>query len=185
MANSLASNGHGSRTLEVRYHNWSMNMDVIDLATSQQLYTLHGGSLGGTFTCVNNANVVIGTGQTSLMRSNVTVSMTGAAGGIAGTFQTHTGKLLGGSPKFNSPAFGGQQMTWKNKAMSSKIIYTLLDENGIALARFESAGMKFKKVGKLEIVDAVTDQAQVDEIVVTVLTLLYRKLTEMNSTVVV
>jgi hypothetical protein len=184
MTKSLSTN-HGSRTLEVRYHDWKMNMTVNDLSTSQQLYSLAGPCLGGTITCVNSVNVPVGTGRTCLGRSSVTINMTGAAGGTPGTFETHTGKLIGGSPKFNSPAFGGQFMTWQNKARSTKIIYTLLDQNGLALARFESAGMKWKKVGKLEIVDAVTDEAQVDEIVVTVLTLLYRKLTENNYAAIV
>lgn len=160
-------------------------MAVTDLSTGQQLYSLSGGSLGSTLTATNSANVVVGTGRTSCMTTSVTVTMTGAAGGAAGSFETHTGKLLGGSPKFNSPAFGGQLMTWKNKALSTKINYTLMGEDGLALAKFESAGMKFKKVGKLEIIDAVQDQAQIDEIVVTVLTLLYRKLVEMNTVALV
>jgi hypothetical protein len=184
MTDSL-SKGHGSRTLEVRYHNWNMNFDVTDLSSGQHLYTLNGGDLGGTFRCVNNNNILIGTGKTSCMTSSVTINMTGAAGGPTGSFSTHTGKMFGGSPKFNSPAFGGQQMAWKNKAMSTKIIYTLLDQSGMALARFESAGMKWKKIAKLEIVDQIQDQAQIDEIVLTVLTLVYRKLVANNTAAIV
>jgi hypothetical protein len=164
-----------------------MDMEVTDLSTSTKLYSLSGGCMGGNLTCIDASNTVVGVGRTSCMRTGVNVSMTGAASGVPQySFDTNTGKMLGmGSPKYVSPAFGGQQMTWKNKAMSTKINYTLVGADGMALARFESAGMKWKKVGRLEIVDAVQDQAQVDEIVVTVLTLLYRKLVEMNNTVVV
>lgn len=111
--------------------------------------------------------------------------MAGLNGAAAGSFKTHTGKMFGGSPKFDSQAFGGQRMTWKNKAMSSKIVYTLIDERGLALAHFESAGMSWKRMGTLQIVNQVTEEKQVDEIVVTVLTLLYRKLTEMNLAAIV
>lgn len=178
--------GHGSRTFEVHYSSWNIDMRVVDPSTSQQLYTLSGNGLGKTLTAINAAGVVVGTGRTSSMSSSVTINLTGAnnGGGGGATFETHTGKFWGGNPSYESPAFGGQKMTWKNKMMSTKISYTLIGEDGLALARFESAGMKWKRVGALEIVDAVQGQEKVDEIVVTVLTLLYRKLVAMNTTVV-
>ena len=72
--------GHGSRAYEIRYHNWNMNMDVTDLSTGQPVYSLDGGCLGGTLTCVNNAGIVVGTGRTSLMKSNITVNMNAPGG---------------------------------------------------------------------------------------------------------
>lgn len=79
-------------------------------------------------------------------------------------------------------------MTMKNKAMSTKINYTLIDEEtGMALAKFESAGMKWgKKVGRLEIAEETSlTGGQLDEVVVVMLTLMYRKLVAGNMAAVV
>lgn len=106
-----------------------------------------------------------------------------------GTFTTKTSKAMGmGSPQYTSPAFGGKRMTMKNKAMSTKINYTLIDEEtGMALAKFESAGMKWgKKVGRLEIAEETSlTGGQLDEVVVVMLTLMYRKLVAGNMAAVV
>lgn len=83
-------------------------------------------------------------------------------------------KIMVGSPRYTSPAFGGQVMTWKNKAMSNKILYTLIDEQGLGLAKFESSPKT--RIGKLELADTVTTEDQLSEIAVTLLTLLERKL---------
>ena len=92
------------------------------------------------------------------------------------TFEITNDKILElGSPRYTSPAFDGQRMEWKNKARSKNINYTLIDGQGLALARFESDAKT--KIGRLEIVDAVTEDAKTNEIVVTLLTLLVRKLT--------
>lgn len=181
-SNTTAALGSGTRTLEVHYKTWDVRIQVIDPSTQQQLYSLSGDGLGTHIQALNAHGQVVGNGRTSHNHSSVTVDMTGTGN----PFSTHTGKSFGrGSPAYVSPAFKGQKMTWKNKAMSSKINYTLVDASGLALARFESAGMSLKRVGKLEIMESVTEQAQVDEIVVTVLTLMYRKLVAMNFAAIV
>ena len=66
-------------------------------------------------------------------------------------------------------------MEWNNKAKSRNIIYILIDGQGLALARFENDPKT--KNGRLEIINAVTEDVQINEIVVTLLTLFVRKLT--------
>jgi hypothetical protein len=171
-----------TRTLEVRYTSWDVKIEVLN--ANQTLYRLSGSCLGTELTALNGAGQLIGHGKSSHCRTGVTISL---AGNHGATFTTDTGKSFGrGNPAYVSPAFGGQKMTWKNKAMSTKIIYTLLDERGLALARFESAGMKWKKPGKLEVMEELlADQAKMDEIVVTVMTLMYRKLVQNNTAAIV
>jgi hypothetical protein len=178
-------NSSNTRTLEVRYTSWDVKIEVIDNTMGgQTLYRLSGSSLGTELTALNGSGQLIGMGKSSHWKTGVSISL---AGNNGATFETSTGKSFGrGSPSYVSPAFGGQKMTWKNKAMSTKIIYTLLDERGMALARLESAGMKWTKPGKLEIMeDLMMDEAKRDEIVVTVLTLMYRKLVQNNTAAIV
>lgn len=87
--------------------------------------------------------------------------------------------VLGGSPKYTSPAFGGQELTWKNKAMSRKIIYTLIDGSGTAIANFESNPSN--QVGKLELTEAIFGEEKLNEVVVTLMALLVRKLKNIQA----
>ena len=94
--------------------------------------------------------------------------------GLDRAFEIHNSRsVLGGSPKYKSPAFGGNEMVWKNKAMSSKIIYDLIGSDGVALAKFQSDPRS--KIGKLEIGE-ITGEERINEVVVTLLTLLHRKM---------
>lgn len=178
-----------TRTLQVPYSEWGLTMEVIDPTVGgQTLYRLSGCNLGTELTALDSKGQLVGVGKSSHCRTSVRISLPAGPHGHGGsTFETSTGKMFGrGSPSYTSPAFGGQRMTWKNKAMSTKILYTLLDESGAALARFESAGMRWGKPGKLEIMEELMlDDAKRDEIVVTVLTLLYRKLVQNNTAVLV
>jgi hypothetical protein len=182
---------HNSVVYEVHYKTWNIAMRVVDPNTQQEIYTLtSGGALGNDTQIVNSRNQVVGNGRASHWKTGIKMEMreTDGHSTIPGTFETKTGKALGfGSPSFVSPAFGGQKMTWKNKAMSTKIHYTLIDERGVALAQFQSAGMKWKTVGHLEIMtgDVPMGDAQIAEIVSTVLTLTYRKLVANNMAAIV
>lgn len=96
------------------------------------------------------------------------------------TFELHNSAgVLGGSPKYTSPAFAGQEVTWKNKGMSRKIIYTLIDGNGVAIANFESDPRN--KIGKLEITGEISGEERLNEVVVTLLALLVRKLKNIQA----
>ena len=81
--------------------------------------------------------------------------------------------VMGGSPKYHSPSFDGTDVTWRNKAMSTKIVYDLLDGRGTTYAKFQSNPKT--KIGTLELGD-VTDEDCINEIVVTLVSLLARKL---------
>lgn len=90
-------------------------------------------------------------------------------------FEIHnTMGVFGGSPRYTSPAFDGEEVTWKNTAMSSKIIYTLIDGKGRSIARFDSN--RKTQIGKLELMDEVSGEEKLNEIAVTLLTLLHRKM---------
>lgn len=178
---------HETLTYEIHYKTWNIAMRIVDAQTKQQLYTLtSGGAIGQDTQVTDSANRVIATGYASHWKTGVKMQMHETGGHtIPGSFETHTDKMLGfGSPSFVSPAFGGQKMTWKNKALSTKIHYTLIDERGIALAQFQSAGMKWKTVGTLQIMvgeaGGMIGEPQIAEIVSTVLTLMYRKLVANN-----
>lgn len=96
------------------------------------------------------------------------------------SFEMHNSAgVLGGSPKFTSPAFEGQEVTWKNKGMSRRIIYTLIDGRGVAVANFESDPKS--RIGRLEISGEVVSEEMMNEIVVTLLTLLVRKLKNIQA----
>ena len=84
-----------------------------------------------------------------------------------------------GSPEYTSPSFGGQNMTWRGKAMSKNVHYDLTDESGKVYVKFESDHKT--KVGKLEIMEAYIGEECLNEIAGTLLTLLVRKLRNMND----
>ena len=177
-----------TRTYEVRYKTWNVAMSVVDPTTPDQpLYTLtSNGALGNSTEIRDSTGSIVAQGYASSWKTGVKMTML-SSDKTTSTFETKTTKSMGmGSPQYHSPAFGGQQMTLKNKAMSTKYNYTMIDEQSNAVAKFESAGMKWKTVGKLEVMsDMVTSQQQMDEIVATMLTLTYRKMVQANTAAVV
>lgn len=170
-------NSHQNRMLDVQYHTWREYITVIDPSTQQVVYKLQGSH--GRFDIFDAEGQLIGATKTSSLSSKIEVEMPGQA-----AFQVKNDKLLGmvGSPRYDSPAFGGQTMTWKNTAMSKNIIYTLIEGKGMALARFES-NWKLQ-TGKLEIVDPSLDSTKMNEVMVLLLTLLRRKLKQIQDATV-
>ena len=163
----------GSQTLDVHYRHWGSHVVVTDSA-GQELFVSQARSCTSTRLEILNRNKqLIGTSKCNDFTSKITIQMdTGA--GLDRAFEIHNSRsVLGGSPKYKSPAFDGNEMVWKNKAMSSKIIYDLIGSDGVALAKFQSDPRS--EIGKLQIGE-ITGEERIDEVVVTLLTLLHRKM---------
>ena len=160
--------------MDVHYSNWKQSVVITSSDTSQQLYTMKADD-HRNHTITNAGNQTIGSTCIHQWRARIDVR-TLSSNGAEHTFEITNDKIFElGSPRYTSLAFDGQKMEWNNKARSKNIIYTLIDGQGLALARFESNPKT--KIGRLEIIDAITEEAQTNEIVVTLLTLLVRKLT--------
>ena len=170
-----------NRVMDVHYSNWKTSIVVTASDPEQPLYTIKA-SNAREHTITNDSNETIGTAYVHQWRARLDMK-TLSSNGVENAFQIQNDGFLGGSPYYTSPAFDGQKMTWNNKARSSKIIYTLIDGQGPALARFESDPKT--KIGRLEIVDAVTEYVKTNEILVTLLTLLVRKLQTIEVGVIV
>lgn len=160
-------------TLTVDYAAWRRGSTILD-PTGQAIFTSHtNGSYSTRLEVSNNRGQLIGTSKSSNWSSKIDVNLPGTGQ----DFEIHnSGSVFGGSPGYTSPAFNGAKVVWKNKAWSMKIIYTLIEGNGQAVARFESNPKT--QLGKLELTsEAVAGGDQrMNEIVVTLLTLLQRKL---------
>ncbi|KAL9114413.1 MAG: hypothetical protein Q9227_001494 [Pyrenula ochraceoflavens] len=162
-----------SRIMYVHYKDWTTSIIVRVSGTEKQLYTLYGNGCGRQLTVTDASDQQIGLTKIHAISSRIDVE-TRSESGTRNTFEMRNDKVVVGSPRYTSEAFAGQVMTWKNKALSSKIIYTLIDGQGTTFAHFESSPKS--KVGTMEILNNVAMDDQVNEIVVTLLTLLYRKL---------
>ena len=162
-----------TRVLDVDYKYWRKNISITDSATGRRLYSLGVDCRHSLLSAINEYGQAIGSSKVHSWSSRIDVQMTSTKD-VSTTFDMRNRGILGGSPYYTSPAFDGQEMTWKNKAMSRKIIYTLIDGQGMALANFESDWKT--KIGKLEVLPSITEEERVHEIVVTLLALLYRKL---------
>lgn len=163
------STPHGSQIFDVDYVNWRRSITILD-PTGGPLFTSAGHRCKTDLEFTDRNGRVIGTSTRSKLSSRIDVSMTGQI-----PFEVHnTVGVLGGSPKYTSPAFDGEEVIWKNTAMSSKIIYTLIDGKGRSIARFESN--RKTKIGKLELMDEVAGAERLNEVAVVLLTLLHRKM---------
>jgi hypothetical protein len=167
------SSASGSQTLDVHYRDWKSNIVVTDSA-GQEMFSLNGSRSSLRLEIVNRNKQVIGYSKSDSSTSRIDVEINNATG-ARGAFEIHNSScIFGGSPQYISPAFDGREVTWKNKAWSSKIIYTLIDGRGMAVAKFQSDPKS--KIGKLEITDEVTGEDRLNEVAVTLLTILHRKL---------
>ena len=171
-----------SSTFEVHYKDWTSKLSVHPSGTDQQLYFMNTKGCTRQYTITKGSDQLIGSFKLHTISSRIDVE-TRSEEGIGNTFELRNDKILVGSPRYTSPAFDKQLMVWKNKAMSSKIIYTLIDGNGQALANFESSPKT--KIGKLEILDVVVGNDKINEIVVTLLALLLRKLQTIQASTIV
>lgn len=169
---SLSSSN--TTVIDVHYSNWKKTIIATASGTDQQLYTTNAKN-AREHTITNASNQIIGSACIHQWRARIDVQTLGSNGAM-NDFEINNDKILElGSPRYTSPAFDGQRMEWNNKARAKSIIYTLINGQGLALARFESDPKT--KIGKLEVTDAVSGEVQINEIVVTLLALLVRKLT--------
>lgn len=164
-----------SVTFTVDYAGWRRSTTILD-PTGQPLYSSHTSSSWSTRVEVSNKQgQLVGSSKSSSLSSKIDVQLTNQAH----SFDIHnSASIFGGSPGYTSPAFGGK-VVWKNKALSNKIIYTLIDDKGMGVAKFESNPRT--KIGTLELTHEAVGQQRLDEIVVTLLTLLHRKLRNIEA----
>ena len=116
------SSATGSQILDVHYRHWRSHIVISDSA-GQELFVSQARSCGSTRLEILNRNKqLIGSSKSNDLTAKITIEMNTGAGSDR-AFEIHNSRsVLGGSPKYKSPAFGGNEMVWKNKAMSSKII---------------------------------------------------------------
>lgn len=78
---------------------------------------------------------------------------------------------------YTSPAFGNSKMTWTCHSGFKEMVYVLLDEQSLPVARWKTSGPKvgpFKDLGRLEILGTRVDSdAAKEEILITGLTLVF------------
>lgn len=175
---TTSSTTNGPQTLSVNYLHWNSSILITD-QTGQQLYSTHRSRCSSNMEVTNQTGQPIGTSKTSKLTSQIDINMQNTATGESSFEMHNSAGILGGSPKFTSPAFGGQEMVWKNTAMSRKIIYTLIDGNGNAIAKFESDPKSC--IGTLEVTGEMGGQERLDEAVVTLMALLVRKLKNIQA----
>lgn len=158
-------------TFEVDYAGWKRYTTIRD-PTGQAIFTSHTPSSCSTRLQVeDNRGQTIGSSKSSNLSSKIDVNMNDSGK----SFDIHnSASIFGGSPGYTSPAFNSAKVVWKNKAWSTKIIYTLIDGNGQAVARFESNWRT--QIGKLELTHEAVSEQRINEVVVTLLSLLHRKL---------
>lgn len=164
-----------SVTFTVDYAGWKRSTTILD-PTGQPLYASHSSSSWSTRLEISNKQgQLVGASKSSSLSSKIDVQLSNPSQ----SFDMHnSASIFGGSPGYTSPAFGGK-VVWKNKAWSNKIIYTLIDDKGMGVARFESNPKT--KVGTLELTREAAGQQRLDEIVVTLVTLLHRKLRNIEA----
>lgn len=63
--------------------------------------------------------------------------------------------------------------------MSTRIIYTLVDNKGMGVAKFESDPRT--QIGKLELTHEAVEEQRLNEIAITLLTLLHRKMRNIEA----
>lgn len=166
------------QTLAINYGNWSFSITVTD-PNGRTLFSSHR-TRGSTRLEVTNQNEqTIGYSKRSRISSQIDVVMYNAVTGESAFEMHNSAGILGGSPKYTSPAFSGHEVTWKNTGMSRKIIYTLIDGSGVAVARFESDPAS--RIGRLELTGEIIGEERLNEVMVTLLTLLVRKLTNIEA----
>lgn len=165
-----------SQTFTVDYAHWRRHISILD-PTGQPLFTSHSPSSYSTrLEISNNHGQVIGTSRSSNLTSKINVHLTNPAQ----SFEIHnSASVFGGSPGYTSPAFNSEKVVWKNKAMSSRIIYTLVDNKGMGVAKFESDPRT--QIGKLELTHEAVEEQRLNEIAVTLLTLLHRKMRNIEA----
>ena len=169
-----------SQTFTVDYAHWRRSIAILD-PTGQPLFTTHSSSSCSTrLEISNNKGQTIGTSKSSNLSSKIDVQITNGSH----SFEIHnSASVLGGSPGYTSPAFNGEKVVWKNKAWSSKIIYTLVNHEGMGIARFESNPRT--QLGKLHFWQEGAVEERMNEIAVTLLTLLHRKMRNIEASWVV
>ena len=168
--------------MDVDYKNWRSSITVNTSNVRQPLYTLQAGGCSRHVTFTNGANEGIGTSKIHKWTNRIEVEIQNEQGSNV-AFEMGNTKWFGGSPCYYSPAFNGELVTWKNKAMSSKILYTLIDGQGVSLAHFQSSPRT--QIGRLELANIVTEEVKINEIMVTLLTILYRKVQTIQTSAIV
>lgn len=167
---------------DVHYRNWRSDIWISKEHSTEPLYTLTGKYCLSNRPCeITNSQTgqTIGTTKIHTMSSKIDVDM--SSGSSNESFEIKNDKKLCGigSPRYTSPAFG-DVVTWRNTAMSSKIIYTLIGADGMGMAKFESN--RKTKIGRLEILsEAVLEQGRLEEVMVTLLTILRRKMAAIEA----
>jgi hypothetical protein len=75
---------------------------------------------------------------------------------------------------YNSPAFGGMEMTWNPRSKLDELKLVLLDDKANPVAKFEPTNWSTHKSGKFELLERSTSNAGVmDEVVSTELAVIY------------
>lgn len=163
-------------TFEVHYRDWRSHTLVQD-DTGVVIFTGQRDSMSSRLHVTDRNGDIVGESRTSSVTTRIDVELfSPTAPPITFEIRNHA---TFGSPRYPSPAFGGQEMTWKNKMMSKKILYDLTDESGKVYAHFESDSKT--KIGRLDITNECFGADRLKEVMVTLLTLLTRKLRNIND----
>jgi hypothetical protein len=166
----------GLHIFEVHYKDWRSHTYVQD-DNGVAIFTGLRESMSSRLEVIDRNGNNVGKSRTSSLSTRIDVELFNTTA-PAHTFEIRNHATFG-SPRYPSPTFGGQQMTWKNKMMSKKILFDLMDESGKVYAKFESAPKT--KIGRLEITGGCFGEDRLKEVVVTLLTLLIRKLRNIND----
>ena len=166
--------------LDVDYRTWRRSITVNTPNVNQPLYALQTNGCSRHVTITKGPNDSIGISKIHTWTNRIEVEIQNEQGNA---FKMGNTKWYGGSPCYYSPAFNGELVTWKNKAMSKKILYTLTDSQGVSFAHFESSPRT--QIGRLELADTVTEETKINEIMVTLLTILYRKLQNIQTAIII
>lgn len=168
---------------DVHYRSWRSNIFVTQEHSTEPLYTLSGRYCLSNRPCTitnNRTGQAIGTSKIHSMSSKIDIDMNLSKSETSHSFEIKNDKLMCiGSPRYTSPSFG-DVVTWRNTALSAKIIYTLVGADGMGLARFESN--RRTKIGRLEILsEAGMEEGRIEEVMVTLLTILRRKMAAIEA----
>lgn len=166
----------GHQVFEVHYNEWKSHIYIRDDRGTQLFTAIRERASPRVEVTDRNGNMV-GKSKASSMTTKITVELFNTAGSQQ-VFELHNHATVG-SPRYNSPAFGGQQLTWKNKMLSRKILYDLTDDSGKLYVKFESDPKT--KIGRLDVSEECMSEDRLNEIVVTLLSLLVRKLRNAND----
>lgn len=173
----------GSRKLAVEFDNWKWRKgSIFDADTRTELYRMESHMFSPQvvlYSVRDGAPSPESRGEASLhmMKSKINIRLHGQEI----VLKPKPGFLKDGNT-YVSPALKGATLTWQSKSKLNYLELLCLDENAMPVARVSlSNSFSLKKAGVIELASAVKSGPEMDEVVLTGLAMMQRRLMLFSS----